>query len=119
VQRAAFGTGAQLAAYDHTKYLCRSNGLADEGFALHVFAAMISGFAFATAAAPADIVKSRIMQRDSLYGGVVNCAVSIIRTEGPAALFKGWLPSACRPTPLFMFVSPVMEQLRIALGFAV
>jgi hypothetical protein len=32
------------------------------------------------------------------------------------ALFKGWLPSTCRLAPLFMFVSPVMERLRIDFG---
>ena len=116
ITRAACGTGAQLAAYDHTKYLCKYHGVADEGFALHVFAAMISGLAFATAAAPADIIKSRVMQRESKYAGFMDCAASIVQTEGPMALFKGWLPSACRLTPLFMFVSPVMERLRIAIG---
>jgi hypothetical protein len=116
ITRAACGTGAQLAAYDHTKYLCKQHGVADEGFALHVFAAMLSGLAFATAAAPADIIKSRIMQKDSRYAGFLDCAASIVRTEGPRALFKGWLPSACRLTPLFMFVSPVMERLRLSLG---
>ena len=116
ITRAACGTGAQLAAYDHTKYLCKHRGLADEGFALHVFAAMISGLAFATAAAPADIIKSRIMQKDNKYNGFIHCATSIAKTEGPTALFKGWLPSACRLTPLFMLVSPVMERLRLAIG---
>jgi hypothetical protein len=60
--RAAMGTGAQLAAYDHTKHVCRTNQWAEEGPGLHVFASVISGLAFATGAAPADIIKARVMQ---------------------------------------------------------
>jgi hypothetical protein len=40
---------------------------------LHVFAALISGFAFSTAAAPADIIKSRIMQKNNQYTGFLDC----------------------------------------------
>jgi hypothetical protein len=56
------------------------------------------------------------MQKNNQYTGFLNCFASIVKNEGPMALFKGWLPSTCRLAPLFMFVSPVMERLRIDFG---
>jgi len=47
-----------------------------------------------------------------VYQGVVASLALIIRKEGPAALFKGWLPAFIRLTPHTIVTFMVLEQFR-------
>ncbi len=117
IVRAAMGTGAQLASYDHFKYMCKRYGIAEEGPALHVVGALISGLAFATAAAPADIVKSRFLSDpESRFTSPLQCLRVLLREEGPSTLFRGWGPSAVRICSMFVLMTPIMEQVRRLVG---
>lgn len=116
VLRAAMGTGAQVATYDHVKYLCKRHGIADEGLPLHLFGSFLAALAFSTCAAPADVVKSRYMAERQRFTSQWDCFVRLVREEGPQALFRGWSASAVRIVPLFMVMTPVLEQVRRAIG---
>ncbi len=72
-----------------------------EGTALHFTASFVAGLAATTLAAPADLVKSRIMADrkgggSARYRGPIDCLVQTVRTEGPLALFRGWTASYVR-----------------------
>lgn len=113
--RAALGRGAQLSTYDHTKHLLRP--YIDEGFVLHVFAALMSALGFCTACAPADIVKTRLLDdKEGKYSSAIQCFRSTLAEDGFMGLYRGWLPSVGRLGPLFCAVAPAMEQLRILMG---
>lgn len=115
--RAALGRGAQLACYDHTKWLLKRHAGMQEGVPMHAMGSFLSGLAFATASAPADIVKTRLMaDPGGRYRGFTDCFADILRTGGPAALFRGWTPSAARLAPHFTAVGVLMEQVRLLLG---
>ncbi|KAI9175989.1 hypothetical protein H9P43_006353 [Blastocladiella emersonii ATCC 22665] len=117
--RAALLTAGQMASYDHTKYLLRDvYRVADDGPVLHVVASVVAGLCAATLAAPADLVKSRIMgdPHHLHYSGVLDCFVKTVRDEGPRALFKGWAPSYWRLAPHFTISLPLFEQFRALLG---
>ena len=45
----------------------------------------------ATAAAPADIVKTRLMA-DSSYTGFLDCLSKSVRQGGVLSLYRGWTP---------------------------
>ena len=110
-----------MAAYDHTKHLCKEYnapfGLGEEGSALHMFAGFFSGVAFATASAPVDIIKNRIMaDQEGRYKHSLDCFIKLLKKDGPMTFYRGWTPSVTRLAPLFVFVSPVMEQMRVAFG---
>ena len=45
----------------------------------------------ATAAAPADIVKTRLMA-DSSYTGFLDCLGKSVRQGGVLSLYRGWTP---------------------------
>lgn len=107
VVRAAMGTGAQLAAYDHTKHIGKLHFGASEGPVLHIIASLVSGLTFATFAAPADVIKSRYMSEPDRFTSPIDCLVKLIRTDGPLALFRGWTPSAVRICSLFVVMTPV------------
>jgi len=117
VARSALGRGAQLSCYDHSKWLLKRHAGMQEGARLHMLGSFLSGLAFATVSAPADIIKTRLMadtRHD--YRGFRDCFAAIIKGGGLAALFKGWTPSAARLAPHFTVVGVLMEQVRMLVG---
>lgn len=74
-----------------------------------VSCSLIAGVCATTAAAPADIIKTRIMADRTMYNGPIDCLIKTIRTEGPQALLKGWVPSYLRLGPHFVIVRVSVE----------
>ena len=63
---------------------------------------MRAGVASACVSTPADVIKTRLMNSaggTSEYAGVVDAFRSILRREGPLALYKGFLPIVVRKAP--------------------
>ena len=111
---ASISVGA-LAAYDQAKQeLKRGMGI-PEGFVLHILASLVSGLAATTMAAPFDLVKTRVMNGHSAAPSLHHLRAAV-RTEGPAALFRGWVPSYIRIGPHALIGLPVLEQLRNFVG---
>mmetsp|Transcript_110523 Transcript_110523/g.323353 ORF Transcript_110523/g.323353 Transcript_110523/m.323353 type:complete len:343 (-) Transcript_110523:32-1060(-) len=115
--RAACGRGAQLSCYDHSKWLLKRHAGMREGVPLHMLGSFISGLAFATASAPADIIKTRLMSDTAQqYRGLTDCFLDMARKDGPGVFFRGWTPSAARLAPHFTLVGVLMEQTRALVG---
>ncbi|KNE67875.1 hypothetical protein AMAG_12592 [Allomyces macrogynus ATCC 38327] len=117
--RASLLTAGQMASYDHTKYLLRTKyRVMNEGPALHVTASIVAGLCACTMAAPADLIKSRIMAdpQHLHYRNVLDCFVQTVKHDGVRTLFKGWLPSYFRLAPHFIISLPLFEQFRVLLG---
>ncbi|KAJ3214273.1 hypothetical protein HK099_006947 [Clydaea vesicula] len=118
--RAGCVSGGQLASYDHTKSTMKKYGIFKEGVGLHVFASVVAGLVATTLAAPADLIKTRLLgQRcDSSikYNGIFDCAVKTVTLEGPFGLFRGWLPSYFRIAPHFIITLPLFEFFRKLMG---
>mmetsp|Transcript_154075 Transcript_154075/g.492696 ORF Transcript_154075/g.492696 Transcript_154075/m.492696 type:complete len:345 (+) Transcript_154075:151-1185(+) len=88
-----------------------------EGVPLHMVGSFLSGLAFATASAPADIVKTRLMaDTQGKYRGFADCLAGVVKEGGPLALFRGWTPSAARLAPHFTLSGVLMEQVRSLVG---
>lgn len=125
IARAALVTSGQMASYDETKvcltklaHTCGIGFLGDESIKVPI-ASAVSGVVAATMAAPADLVRSRVMDacragegRDRYYGAI-DCVVKTIRYEGVFALWRGWVPAYMRLGPQFIVAFPLMELLRI------
>lgn len=124
IARAALVTSGQMASYDETKTclakLSSTLGLSflgNEVVKVPIASAM-SGVVAASMAAPADLVRSRVMndcragKGEQLYSGAVDCVVKTIRSEGPLALWRGWVPAYMRLGPQFIVAFPLMELLR-------
>jgi hypothetical protein len=87
VVRASILTSSQLSSYDHSKRLMLRSGHFEERPSTHVIASLISGLVTTTTTNPVDVIKTRIMSDTAgRYSGPVDCALQLIRTEGPAAL---------------------------------
>jgi solute carrier family 25 S-adenosylmethionine transporter 26 len=93
-----------------------------------IFAAgAVSGGAAAFLSNPIDTVTARLMTQG--YGikvkstnlkyndGVIQCAKTIIREEGPQSLMRGWFPRTVRFSVLGALTLAVYEKLRDIMGF--
>jgi len=120
IQRAALVNLGELTTYDTAK-----NAVVErfgDNIGCHIFAAICSGFVASVCSTPADVAKSRIMSQVPLpdgtlpYNGTIDCWRKIVMSEGPAALYKGFLPGWLRlgPWQLVFWVS--YEQLRLLTG---
>eukprot|EP00441_Pelagodinium_beii_P014736 CAMPEP_0197665674 /NCGR_PEP_ID=MMETSP1338-20131121/60079_1 /TAXON_ID=43686 ORGANISM="Pelagodinium beii, Strain RCC1491" /NCGR_SAMPLE_ID=MMETSP1338 /ASSEMBLY_ACC=CAM_ASM_000754 /LENGTH=332 /DNA_ID=CAMNT_0043244551 /DNA_START=54 /DNA_END=1052 /DNA_ORIENTATION=+ len=126
VARAALVTSAQMSSYDQTKSslgeLSQSSSLLQTLFGNEAVkvavASFVSGIVAATAAAPADLVRSRVMddcradKGESRYAGSADCVRKTIQHQGFFSLWKGWVPAYMRLGPQFMVAFPLMEVLR-------
>ena len=103
-------------AYDQTKEEAKRHGVMDEGFLLHLAAALVSGTTASVLCAPMDVVKSKVMAAPDQHSGWLPCLVHIVRTEGVPGLFRGLGANICRLCPAIAIQLPVMEQMRILAG---
>ena len=81
------------------------------------------GFSAALASNPVDVIKTRLMvQRRvttlagdngaAVYRSAIHCGLHTMRTEGPPALFKGFVPSFARMGPWNVIFFVVYEKLK-------
>lgn len=121
VGRAASLAAAEMSVYDHVKTTLVDDFQWTEGLRLHALSATCSGFAAAWCSCPFDVCKSRLMSqpidpstgRGRLYRGLLDCLVKTGSQEGPAALWKGFIPAWARVGPRVTIIFIMMEQLRM------
>lgn len=120
VARAALVNLGELATYDTAKQaILRTEITGGDNVACHTLSAIASGFFAALVSTPADVVKTRLMNRTpgvEAYRGPIDCLVRTVRTEGFFALYKGFLPGWGRLGPWQLTFWVTYEQLRKAAG---
>ncbi|KAI5287533.1 Mitochondrial oxaloacetate carrier protein [Ascosphaera acerosa] len=109
--RTGFGSSAQLPTYFLAKrQLSRIDGVSD-GPGLHLACSAAAGFVVCCVMHPPDTIMARLYnQRGNLYSGVLDCLVKIVRTEGPLALYKGYVAHLARILPHTVLTLTLMEQ---------
>ncbi|MES1916528.1 MAG: hypothetical protein MHM6MM_008348 [Cercozoa sp. M6MM] len=119
VQRSMVVNGVELGTYDMAKRLVvsSSDDFHEDSAVTHFLCSTISGFFTAVAAAPVDILKTRLMQQNPKeplkYRGMVHCAKAAIQNEGFFSLWKGVLPLWLRLGPWVTCFFLASEQLRL------
>lgn len=117
VLRAAVVTGSQLSSYDHAKHiLIHQTSYFDDSFKTHMVASTIAGLCTAIASNPVDVIKTRYMNDQKGYSGIMDCFLKTVRFEGFKALYKGFLPNYIRLGGHCMFTLPLYEQMRQLFG---
>jgi solute carrier family 25 uncoupling protein 27 len=120
IQRAALVNLGELTTYDTAKKAIVP--ITGDNLLCHLSSAICSGFVASLCSTPADVAKSRIMSQTKLpdgtfpYNGTLDCWKKVVASEGPMALYKGFIPGWLRlgPWQLVFWVS--YEQLRILTG---
>ncbi|NXD27699.1 UCP3 protein, partial [Spelaeornis formosus] len=85
----------------------------------HFVAAFGAGFCATVVASPVDVVKTRYMNASpGQYRNALSCLLALLMQDGPAGLYKGFVPSFLRlgSWNVVMFVS--YEQLQRAMALA-
>jgi len=114
--RAILMNASQLVSYDFFKDVILSHNLMSNGIPLHFVASALAGTVATTICAPADVVKSRVMNARGSEGPI-KLLVENFKREGPRFLFKGWLPAWIRLTPNTICMFVFLEQLRKVVDF--
>lgn len=109
--------------YEHTKHLAKTHlGVADS-LPLHMAGGAVAGLVCTTLAAPADVLRTRVMQSGKDGGvGMFGAANAIMSESGPRGFFRGWLPAYMRLGPMLLFMPALTEQVRkrvFGLGYIV
>ncbi|KAJ5177827.1 uncharacterized protein N7500_000526 [Penicillium coprophilum] len=109
--RTSFGSAVQLPTYFFAKRrLTRHLGM-EEGPALHLASSAASGFVVCCFMHPPDTIMARMYnQTGNLYGGVFDCLLKTVRTEGPLAIYKGFFAHLARILPHTILTLSLAEQ---------
>ncbi|XP_074466750.1 uncharacterized protein LOC141752608 [Sebastes fasciatus] len=113
ITRNAIVNCAELVTYDLIKELILKYDLMTDNLPCHFTAAFGAGFCATVVASPVDVVKTRFMNStEGKYRSAINCAVTMVRNEGPSAFYKGFMPSFLRlgSWNIVMFVT--YEQIK-------
>ncbi|XP_077249878.1 mitochondrial uncoupling protein 5-like [Tasmannia lanceolata] len=118
INRAMIVTASQLASYDQFKEMILEKGLMKDGLGTHVTASFAAGFVASVASNPVDVIKTRVMNMKvdpsgkAPYAGALDCALTTVRSEGPMALYKGFIPTITRQGPFTVVLFVTLEQVR-------
>ena len=116
VSRAILINLGQLTAYDHSKQILKNKYSIEEGLLLHLLSSISSGFVASLLSTPADVIKSRLMQRNNPYNSLSDCIIKTIKHEGVCSLYKGFFPIWMRLAPWQLIFWISYEKLRYLSG---
>ncbi|KAL2825150.1 putative phenylalanyl-tRNA synthetase alpha subunit [Aspergillus cavernicola] len=121
--RAVLMTSSQLVSYDVFKRICRERFGMPDSLVTHFTASLLAGFVATTVCSPVDVIKTRVMTAspaESRGHGIVGLLREIIRKEGFAWAFRGWVPSFIRLGPhtiaTFIFLEEHKKLYRFLKG---
>ena len=122
IARTFLVNAAELGTYDQAKTTIISSGLLAEGPLAHVAASGCAGIVSAVTSTPVDVAKTRLMNQAGAaagvaagpqYSGMTDALVTIGRTEGFAALYKGFTPVVVRKVLWCSIFFSSFERVRL------
>ncbi|KAG0209303.1 Mitochondrial dicarboxylate transporter [Mortierella sp. GBA30] len=113
MNRAILMTSSQLVSYDGFKRQLLATPWFHDNLATHFASSLLAGLVATSVCAPVDVLKTRIMNSSGSNTSSTKMLFHIVKTEGPAALFKGWLPAFLRLGPHTIVTFVVLEQLKV------
>lgn len=116
ITRNAIVNCTELVTYDMIKEMLLKSNLMTDNLPCHFTSAFGAGFCTTVIASPVDVVKTRYMNSaPGQYSSALNCALTMLKKEGPLAFYKGFMPSFLRlgSWNIVMFVT--YEQLKRAM----
>lgn len=107
--RAVLMTASQLAGYDIFKQELLARTSMKDDMSTHLAASLMAGFVATTLCSPVDVIKTRIMTAKGKTS-ITSLLSTITKNEGPAWMFKGWVPSFIRLGPHTIATFVILEQ---------
>ncbi|KDR13776.1 mitochondrial uncoupling protein 2-like [Zootermopsis nevadensis] len=117
VSRNAIVNVSEIVCYDVVKDLILQHNLMKDSVPCHFTSAVIAGFCTTVAASPVDVVKTRYMNSaPGEYRSAVECSLRMFAQEGPAAFYKGFIPSFCRLVSWNIVMWITYEQFKLTIA---
>lgn len=120
VARAMVLNGTKMACYDTIKgIVVDTTGLTKSSLVVQFLAATSAGFFMTCTVSPFDMVRTRLMNQPAdakIYNNALDCIMKIIKNEGVATLWRGFIPIWSRFAPTTTLQLVVFEQLRSLVG---
>lgn len=118
-QRAFLVNMGELACYDQAKRFIIGAQISKDNIYAHTLASIMSGLSATALSCPADVVKTRMMNRSkTMYSSSYDCLVKTVRIEGLRALWKGFFPTWARLGPWQFVFWVSYEGLRNLAGLS-
>jgi len=122
IMRAVVLNGTKMACYDQSKsFVAQQTGWGRKDLRCQFFAATIAGFAMTCTVAPFDNLRTRLMNQPTTgalqYSGFGDCAAKIMRNEGPAAFYRGFIPIWGRFAPQATLQLVIFEMILKLTGY--
>ena len=121
IMRAMVLNGTKMACYDQIKGAITSSGAVPAGIPTQFCSAFGAGFFMASAVAPFDMVRTKLMNQPpdaKIYSGFVDCFMKIIGNGGPGALYQGFIPIWARFAPTTCLQLVIFEQVKPMFGIS-
>ncbi|KAM3934544.1 dicarboxylate carrier UCP2-like [Leptodactylus fuscus] len=116
ITRNALVNCTELVTYDLIKDSLLKSNLMSDNLPCHFTSAFGAGFCTTVIASPVDVVKTRYMNSaKGQYQSALNCALTMLRKEGPHAFYKGFMPSFLRLGSWNVVMFVTYEQLKRAM----
>ncbi|KAF5940934.1 hypothetical protein HYC85_022101 [Camellia sinensis] len=96
---------------DLVKTLLKIPGFTDNVFT-HMLSGLGAGFFAVCIGSPVDVVKSRMMG-DSTYKITLDCFIKTLKSEGPLAFYKGFIPNFGRLGSWNVIMFLILEQAKM------
>ncbi|XP_053312633.1 mitochondrial uncoupling protein 2 [Spea bombifrons] len=116
ITRNAIVNCTELVTYDLIKDTLLRSNLMSDNLPCHFTSAFGAGFCTTVIASPVDVVKTRYMNSaKGQYNSALNCALTMLKKEGPMAFYKGFMPSFLRLGSWNVVMFVTYEQLKRAM----
>mmetsp|Transcript_6276 Transcript_6276/g.13059 ORF Transcript_6276/g.13059 Transcript_6276/m.13059 type:complete len:309 (-) Transcript_6276:325-1251(-) len=120
IMRAMVLNGTKMSCYDQIKGLVvEKTGLPKSSILAQAMSAGGAGFFMTCTVAPFDMVRTRLMNQPAdakLYSNALDCFTKIVTQEGPATLWRGFIPIWSRFAPTTTLQLIIFEQIRGLMG---
>jgi len=108
----------ELVAYDQTKQTLLHTVKLKDGVPVHLISGLSAGLCATLLGSPVDVIKTRVMsaQKDAngvpAFKGPIDCAVKLMKTQGPLAFYKGFIPNFARIGSWNVITWATLEQIK-------
>jgi len=117
MNRATIITVGQLAFYDQCKQMLTEHMGASDSLPTHFSASFMAAFIASLMSNPVDVAKTRLMNQSKsaggpVYTGTLNAMSTMVKTEGPMSLYKGFSATFARQCPYVVITWVSVEQMK-------
>jgi hypothetical protein len=119
VMRSCVLNGTKMACYDEIKKFIVKSNVVPSGIPTQFCAAFGAGFFMASAVAPFDMIRTKLMNQSAhkkMYTGFIDCLVKLSRERGILGLYAGFIPIWSRFAPTTCLQLVIFEQIKPILG---